>query len=56
MLILIVGNPVSGFEYVGPFTTKESVMDYGENEYSHQEWWIVSLTQPKGVHNGQVRD
>jgi hypothetical protein len=56
MYILVIGTPLSGFSYVGPFTTNEEAENYGEKHYSSEEWWVSPLI-PKinGVSNGFVR-
>lgn len=40
--ILIVGNPVDGFEYYGPFKTGEDAIAFGE-EHTGSDWWIAPL-------------
>lgn len=47
--INIIGNPVDGFQYVGPFTMEEAdsyVDDQGIASDS-SEWWIARLTNPE---------
>jgi len=45
MHIIITGNPVEGFSYVGPFTTGEDAMQHGA-EWLSTDWWIARLTAP----------
>lgn len=42
MHILIIGNPVDGFEYYGPFKTGEEAIAYGEDRLGG-DWWIAPL-------------
>jgi hypothetical protein len=43
--LLIAGNPVSGFQYVGPFTTSSEAHDEGE-QLGFEEYWITQLAAP----------
>ena len=43
--LLVTGNPVDGFGFVGPFEDTEAVSAYAErNRIS--EWWSCDLTRP----------
>ena len=43
--IMVRGNPVDGFSFVGPFPTRSSVVDdYGDTVDT--EWWVAELEPP----------
>jgi len=44
-LILIFGNPVDGFTYVGPFKDSEELTDYAQSSrnISGTTWWAATL-------------
>lgn len=43
--LLIAGNPIDGFQYVGPFATPGEAHDEGErNRFA--EYWIAPLDAP----------
>ncbi len=45
--IIIFGNPVDGFEYVGPFDDAEAANEYAERYLSGgNDWWVVLLQEP----------
>lgn len=46
--LLIKGNPVDGFQFVGPFNYHGDAIDYAD---AHQlelekDWWIAELQTP----------
>lgn len=43
--IIITGNPVNGFRYIGPFKTADHAIDAAERFLSGVEadWWIAPL-------------
>jgi len=44
MHILIYGNPVDGFGYIGPFATADEAIDAAEtDERIEGDWWIAPL-------------
>lgn len=45
MHVILHGNPVDGFEIIGPFTTGEDAVDWA-SRHEHQfenSWWIAPL-------------
>lgn len=44
MHIIITGNPVDGFEYIGPFETGAEAVDWAHSNPIKEEWWIAPLT------------
>lgn len=48
MWIIIVGNPVDGLTYHGPFRTPKEATDWTEeNSKIIHEWWLARLKSPK---------
>jgi len=45
MWIVITGNPISGFDFVGPFSDPATAIDCAERDLSSSEidWWISKL-------------
>jgi hypothetical protein len=43
MYILILGNPINGFEFVGLFDGIEDVVEYGEKTYPDVKWWVAPI-------------
>ena len=46
MYVLVVGNPIDGLQFVGPFPDHDAAVEYAER-YEDQEWWVTSLDKPK---------
>jgi len=47
-VILITGNPVDGFKYIGPFDTPDSAISYEEHILDEGgDWWITPLVTPE---------
>jgi len=46
--IIIVGTPVDGFKYVGPFVDRDEAVHYAEVEARgfDADWWIAELVWP----------
>jgi hypothetical protein len=42
--IMVYGNPVDGFRYVGPFQSREEAYAYASNE--HRDAWVTELDKP----------
>lgn len=40
--LLIVGNPVDGFQYIGPFADAGDATSYAE-EHCHADWWVAEM-------------
>jgi hypothetical protein len=52
MYILIVGDPVEGFTYHGPFKDEHEAVSYGEQHYSDTSWWTVGLADKEDLLTG----
>mgnify|MGYP006992527632 CR=1 FL=1 len=44
--IAIMGNPVDGFYYVGPFDLYDDARHYVETEWDRRDWWVAELQLP----------
>jgi hypothetical protein len=44
--IVVIGNPVGGFRFVGPFETNDEAIDFG-NDIGEGDWWIADLEAPE---------
>lgn len=45
--ILIFGNPVDGFTYLGPFDSTEEANDYADDKIRRDDWWVAILDKPE---------
>lgn len=43
--IIVMGNPVDGFEFIGPFPNAATAAEYGNTDpYTDEgDWWIAPL-------------
>jgi hypothetical protein len=47
--IVVTGDPINGFEFIGPFASSVEAAAYGNNDGNlpdYGEWWIAPLEQP----------
>lgn len=45
--IILRGNPVDGFEFIGPFVSTDEANDWAEhNDDPELAWWIAKLARP----------
>jgi hypothetical protein len=46
--IIVIGNPVDGFNYVGPFLDRDEAVHYAEeeNQCVGVDWWIAEMYYP----------
>lgn len=44
--VIIAGNPLDGFEYVGPFRDPEAATRWAEWGRGSESWWMAQLTTP----------
>ena len=48
--VLIVGNPVDGLRFVGPFDNGSDAVDFAGNHVaSEEDWWISDLITQEEV-------
>lgn len=45
MFIIVIGNPVDGFEFFGAFETKYEAIDEAGLRFKHCDWWVAVLHQ-----------
>ncbi len=45
--IIILGNPVDGFTYIGPFEDMEALNEHADTIMG--EWWAAGLEAPEVV-------
>lgn len=45
MIIIIIGNPVEGFEYFGPFDSIDQATDWGA-DLVQGDWWVTVVESP----------
>jgi hypothetical protein len=52
MFIIMAGNPIDGFKYIGPFATSDEATTWGEDNEDRiteneaaagAEWWVLPL-------------
>ena len=41
--LVIVGDPVDGFAYYGPFADADEATEWAEQEVTEQSWWLADL-------------
>ena len=46
MVIIITGNPVDGFTFIGPFNDSEEADAYAVEKLRGEEWWIADMSEP----------
>lgn len=44
--IIVMGTPVDGFEFIGPFMSSEDAANYAD-KIDGGDWWITSLDAPE---------
>jgi hypothetical protein len=54
-IVLIYGNPVDGFAYVGPFNSSNEAHNYGE-WMGYPEYWLSELEQVPPIVDGEYVD
>jgi hypothetical protein len=55
--VVIYGNPADGFNYVGPFESRDDAALYAAED-TPADWWIVMLDAPAApdVYEGHQRE
>lgn len=44
--VVIMGNPVDGLEFIGPFWTTVEANEYADFNSDDREWWVAKLQRP----------
>lgn len=48
--ILVVGNPVDGLKFYGPFATRDEANEWGDTISREFDWWVAPLAEsPEAV-------
>lgn len=45
--IIIIGSPVSGLEFIGPFETAQDALDHADRYIDDRDWWVSELALPE---------
>ena len=46
--IVIFGNPTDGFNYVGPFDTRDDALGWADDNVAREyDWWIATMAAPE---------
>jgi hypothetical protein len=51
-MILVIGNPMDGIRFVGPFPDSVEANDYADEKYHGEEWWAARIDPPVDEHGG----
>ena len=46
MFILLIGDIVNGFQFIGPFNESDDVIEYVTKMKIKDDWEVVQLTKP----------
>jgi|HubBroStandDraft_3_1064219.scaffolds.fasta_scaffold568958_2 hypothetical protein len=44
--IIIIGTPIEGLNFIGPFDNITPALNYARKEYGDDSWWIKELVEP----------
>ena len=47
MVVLVIGTPLTGFEFIGPFPNEDAAVEYGERHSGDVEWWVITVQAPE---------
>ncbi len=47
MNIIVTGNPLDGFRFIGPFATPNEAVEWA-TDHCTQEWWVTNVESSKG--------
>jgi hypothetical protein len=47
--IIVIGNPINGLEFIGPFESTVEAVNYANDDgnIDDHEWWVVQLETPE---------
>ena len=52
--IVVTGNPVDGFNYIGPFKTADDAIEWADAKSDLEgDWWIAAL-EAQSEHEGEA--
>lgn len=47
--ILITGDLFTGFSIIGPFEQATDAVDYGEDNFDEDMYWVAEMISPKEI-------
>jgi hypothetical protein len=47
MHIVIIGSPIGGLFFYGPFNTRDEAVDWATIEITTDDWWVAPLAYPQ---------
>jgi len=46
--VILIGNPVDGLEFIGPFDDGNEATEYAEVKvHRNKEWWLAEMEAPE---------
>lgn len=46
--IVVIGNPISGFSFTGPFNNAPEAIEAAERLFPNEDWWVAPLWGEEG--------
>jgi hypothetical protein len=46
-VVLILGSPTEGFEFIGPLADREAAIRYVDEFHADEDFWTAELAEPK---------
>lgn len=46
MFVLVIGNPIDGLKFIGPFYTSDAAIEYAD-ENAEDAFWITEMKNPE---------
>jgi hypothetical protein len=43
---IVLGSPVDGFEFIGPFPSEDAANEYAEKALTWESWWVAPCRSP----------
>jgi len=44
--IVILGNPVDGFSFIGPFEDRDAAIEYAQVTLGSTDWTVTTISAP----------
>lgn len=54
MSVVVMGNPISGFEIIGPFKQPHYATDWAGEWAPDLDWWVAPLKSQEEIQSGRV--
>lgn len=45
-MIVVTGDPISGFQFFGPFPCETDAVDWADRQFNDREWWVAVVSNP----------